>query len=374
MTDKKALYILSTLIGGLSLLLLVLPFDYSILQPICLFLPASLAVGFFIRKKKVFSINKHQVFLVVAVSVLLRILIHYLLGLSFGMARRAVAFNWQQLLFSIGGSALVIGSSEFIRGVLIGQKEKWASIMAFLIGVSSDILLVSNLTLPKSMNLFMDMVGLTVIPAIIGNVLYQYLAKRYGIASSLFMRFALTVYPVIIPYITFTPEAIVAFGEIALPIFLYLFVSLLYERKRVTHRRQKKLLSAVYTTLSAVLMTLTVMLISCQFLFGALVIGTESMTGELNVGDVAVFERYDGQVIEVGDVIVFKSGSSRIIHRVVEITNIGNDLRYITQGDANEDPDMGSRSPADVIGLVRFKVAYVGYPTVWLNDLFSNAT
>ena len=40
------------------------------------------------------------------------------------------------------------------------------------------------------------------------------------------------------------------------------------------------------------------MLISCQFKYRVLVIGSESMTGSINRGDVVFIERYDSQVIK----------------------------------------------------------------------------
>jgi signal peptidase len=111
------------------------------------------------------------------------------------------------------------------------------------------------------------------------------------------------------------------------------------------------------------------MLISCQFRFGAIVVATESMTGEINKGDMIIYERYDGQHIEEGQVIVFLRHKSRVIHRVVEIERIGNEVRYYTKGDANDDRDAGYVTKEDIVGLTDLKLAYVGYPTLWLREI-----
>ena len=113
------------------------------------------------------------------------------------------------------------------------------------------------------------------------------------------------------------------------------------------------------------------MLISCQFRFGALVIATESMTGEINKGDMIIYERYEGQTIEEGQVIVFLQEESKIVHRVVRIEHIDGETRYFTMGDANEVLDAGSRRASDIVGLTDVKVALIGYPTLWLRGLFS---
>jgi signal peptidase len=114
------------------------------------------------------------------------------------------------------------------------------------------------------------------------------------------------------------------------------------------------------------------MLISCQFRFGAVVIATESMTGEINKGDVIIYERYDDQTIKEGQVIVFLQDQNRIIHRVVKIENIGGEVRYFTKGDANYSLDDGYITDADIVGLTDVKIAYIGYPTLWLRKLIPN--
>jgi len=101
-----------------------------------------------------------------------------------------------------------------------------------------------------------------------------------------------------------------------------------------------------------------------------LVIGSESMTGEYNKGDAVLYEDYDDQTVKVGDVLVFKKGNSRIIHRVVEIERINGQNRYYTKGDANEDRDSGYITDESIIGVANVKIPYLGYPTIWLRDLF----
>ena len=119
-----------------------------------------------------------------------------------------------------------------------------------------------------------------------------------------------------------------------------------------------------------VLMVGTVMLVSNQFKYGSLVIATESMTGEINKGDVVIFESYDNQTVEEGQVIVFESRNSMIVHRVVDIEIINGNTRYYTKGDANEDKDVGFITDADIVGLANFKVPVIGYPTLWVRSLF----
>ena len=115
----------------------------------------------------------------------------------------------------------------------------------------------------------------------------------------------------------------------------------------------------------------TVMLISNQFSYGAYVIATESMTGELNKGDIAIFEKYEDQFLKEGQVVVFAQNKTMIIHRIVDIQIINEKVRYYTKGDANEDMDAGWRTEGDIVGLVNYKLPYLGFPTLWLRSLFT---
>ena len=121
----------------------------------------------------------------------------------------------------------------------------------------------------------------------------------------------------------------------------------------------------------AVVMISIVMLISCQFRFGALVIATESMTGELNKGDAVIYERPEENEVQVGQVIVFEKDGSLIVHRVADIERINGINRYYTKGDANEDIDAGYILDVNIKGIAELKVPYIGYPTLWARALFS---
>ena len=113
-----------------------------------------------------------------------------------------------------------------------------------------------------------------------------------------------------------------------------------------------------------------IMLISCQFRYGMIVIATDSMTGEINKGDAVIYERYDDQIILEGDIIVFERNNNKIVHRVVDIKKINNQNRYYTKGDANDALDEGYVIDEQILGVTDLKVSYIGYPTIWVRSLF----
>ena len=74
------------------------------------------------------------------------------------------------------------------------------------------------------------------------------------------------------------------------------------------------------------------MVVSCRFRYGTLVIGTGSMTGTINKGDIIIYERYEKEELEIGEIIVFKTENVFVIHRIIDKKSVGEEIRYYTKG------------------------------------------
>ena len=220
----------------------------------------------------------------------------------------------------------------------------------------------------------MDLVAGALFPAFLSNLLFNYLSKRYGIYPNLVFRIITTLYAYTLPLKSGIEDPLVNFFKLLLPIAIFLFIDALYEKKRRyalgNTSRFVKITSGIVTALALVIMAGTVMLVSNQFYYGSLVIATESMTGELNKGDVVIFESYEDQAVKEGQVIVFEKYNTMIVHRVVDIEIINGYTRYYTKGDANENNDAGFITDADIVGLADQKLPFLGYPTLWVRSLF----
>jgi signal peptidase len=271
--------------------------------------------------------------------------------------------------------ALLIVGSELLRVRIVTQKKnRVASIAIFVACVAAEVLAFGSLSGIGSINRAMDLIGMTLIPAITGGVLYHFVAKRYGAAPNIVYRVLTSLYIYFIKNTTALSEALVACAKILLPLGILALLIALYEKRQKTVRgRGSKIASSLITWVLLVVTVATAMLVSCQFRFGALVIATDSMTGEINVGDVIVYERYDGEPLAVGDVIVFQRSSIKVVHRVIEIDYEDGEYRYVTKGDYNEVRDAGYVTEKDIIGTTNVKLPGVGYPALWLNHIIENS-
>lgn len=375
MTDKRIIRISSAAVFAALLVALIVPLGESgRIVAAFLLLPAAVLIPFFIKKRSILSINKNQVLLIMTVIALLWVMAYYLTGLEFGFFNNLYRLNLNNFFKYLLPVAAIIAFTEVIRFVLLAQNDKAASALCYMSCVVADMLICSNIPYVTSFARFMDLVAGALFPALITNLLYNYLSKRYGIYPNLAFRAITTLHSYLFPVTSGISESLVNLFKILLPFAIYFFIDALFEKKRRyalgNRSRLWRIASKILTVIVVIIMIGTVMLISNQFYYGAYVIATGSMTGELNKGDVAIYESYEDQLIIEGQVIVFEKDSSMIIHRVADIKIINGNTRYYTKGDANEDLDAGFITDEDIVGLVNLKLPFLGYPTIWIRSLF----
>jgi len=370
--DKKTLYIISFTILALLLSALFWDVGSSKIVAVCLLIPLTFATCFFIRKRHSLSINKKEVLLLSGVIGVLYVALYQMTGFFLSFYENPYFVTAESLYSVILPTALIIILTEIIRSVLLAQNNLLVSAITYFSCVIAEVLIFSNVAGITSFYRFMDLIGLTLLPAITANIYYHYVSKRYGMMPNILFRLITTLYVYFSPLITSLSDSLTSCIKIILPIILLSFVSALFETKKKTAVKKGKKLGALATVLTLVLVISVAMLISCHFRYGALVIATDSMTGEINKGDMIIYERYDGQPIQEGQVIVFLQYESKIVHRVVKIENIGGETRYYTKGDANEDLDSGYRVASDIFALTDVKLSFIGYPSLWLREILKS--
>lgn len=96
------------------------------------------------------------------------------------------------------------------------------------------------------------------------------------------------------------------------------------------------------------------------FGYSTAVVASGSMEPALSVDDLILNHTQDSY--EKGDIITFQNGDSLTTHRIVEVTEEG----YVTQGDANNTPDLDVVQANAVVGRVVWSIPYVGSALAFL--------
>jgi signal peptidase I len=370
--DRKILYITSfaTLAALLSLLFLkTRESDIFAAIVLAVFTPI---VWFAIRKRTSSEIAKREVLILSVIMAVIIASLTQFSGVFLGFRKNPYFVDLDILLKTILPLIVIVITTEIIRLVLLSQKNGVIDVIAFLICLCADVLATTSIPNVTTFNRFMDLVGLALFPALVSNVFHHYVTKHYGMLPNIAFRLLMTLYVYFIPRVTAMPDALTSCIKLFTPVLMLAIVYIFFSKRKKKAVQRGKKISVVGTTL-ALLATLSVtMLISCRFQYGAIVIATESMTGEINKGDMIIYERYEDQEIKEGQVIVFLKNNRRIVHRVVEIEYVGGETRYYTKGDANDGLDSGYRVEEDLFGVTDMKIAYIGYPSLWLREMLES--
>ena len=101
-----------------------------------------------------------------------------------------------------------------------------------------------------------------------------------------------------------------------------------------------------------------------SFTYQPIAILSNSMNPTFKRGDVVIYKKEEN--IIPGNIIVFQYQNQIIVHRVVSINEY-----YVTKGDANNSIDYIKVQKEDIKGVYQFSLKYLGYPSIWLNELFT---
>lgn len=370
--DKIKVYILEFLLLVILSFTLFVSKIYSRIILACLLAVCAIATSVFLKKRKVQSVHSKKVTIVLTVFAIIYLLGFYLMGLHFGYYRPYITFNYNILIQYIIPIAIIIISSEMMRNILLAQNTKFTKIMTFFVMVIVDLLIYNNIYNADSYDEIVEIIGFTFFSSVACNLLYNYVAVRYGIAGNIVYRLITVLYAYIIPYI---PNVYIFFRSILRMVYPYIIYSTLkfaFERNIRAVARQKKRKTTILKAVIFIIMAIITMLISCYFRYGILIIATGSMTGTINKGDAVFFEKYDGKEnIEVGQIIIFMKDDLKVVHRVIDKKTVNGEIRYFTKGDANQNNDEGYITNSNVYGLCKARLPYIGYPSILLREVLT---
>lgn len=155
---------------------------------------------------------------------------------------------------------------------------------------------------------------------------------------------------------------------------LILFVFINYEHtikiNRLT-RWQKKKINPKNSVFIIMIVIVFVVFVAGLLPYKPVAVMSNSMVPEFYRGYVVVTKKInkdDVQNIKVGDILEYQLDESVVIHRIINIEEEKGNFIFTTQGDNNDSPDIKEVEQNQIIGIVKLKIPYVGYPSVWFSE------
>jgi len=313
--------------------------------------------------------NKKLTKLMTAIGIIYIVLI-YIIGIYIGFYEAGIKLSIRTIFRFIIPYIVIIVSIEKIRKTVLLKDDKKSNIIILIISVMVDIALTVSARNYETLKDYFSLITFTIFSSIANNMLFNYIIQKHRNSKAIISyRIITTVYTYIIPIVPNIHILFESIIRVIMPFIIYMLLEKMYTKKDKQKTHLSKTRDIIITSILAIITTSIVMLISCEFKYGLLVIGSGSMTGVINKSDGIIYKTLDeDEEIEIGDIIVFSQEETKIIHRVIDRQDLGKETRYYTKGDANQVEDDGYRLREDIVGKVKLRVPYIGILPVALNE------
>lgn len=320
--------------------------------------------------------SKYDITQTVIIILILYCMIYFSLGLVFGYEKSPYSHELIPMLKNIWTFVVAIGFQEYVRMQLIKLSPKkigyYAIITLFFIIAEIDFW---NISSNFSNNVaFFKYMSQTIVPLLVSNCLFTYLVIMAGNVSSTIYRVILSLITILLPIFPGLNWLIKAMLEIILVIVCALYVNYVdLQSARVLNRRQLKKEKVTSYIPFVIVLVILVCFIGGIFKYQPIAVLSNSMYPTFARGDAVVvqkLEKKEFSKLKKGDILYYSKDGKLVIHRIIEIKETEEKkLEIKTKGDNNNTEDNWIIKEEEIIGKVKFMIPYIGYPSVWVNEM-----
>ena len=327
------------------------------------------------KKKKDTNFFRWSAARIVIAVLLFYFILLFILGIFVGFTKTFFSLNpniWMQGFIPTLIITIVIEQLRylFIKNNIV---EKKAIYILTLLMILFNIVLITNFSTLKTTYTIFVFICITVMPVIAQELLSTYLVCNYGFAPTITFKIMMNMYIYVLPIMPNTGDYIYGAVNVLLPFTIYMVLNKYLKPKEEKNERNDKLtgINISFITIPVmILLVIIIILVSGITKYQMIAIASNSMVPIYERGDAIIFEKMNPQYLETGDVIVFRKDNILIAHRIIKTQENSSKIYFYTKGDANNGPDNDIVKEEEVLGIVRRVVKYIGYPTVWLSELF----
>lgn len=320
--------------------------------------------------------NKYDITQSIVIIVIIYCMIYFSLGLVFGYERSPYSHEVVAILKNLWTFISVIVFQEFTRYQLVKLSPKkigyYALITALFIIAEIDFW---NFSSNFSNNVeFFKYMSQTIVPLIVTNCLFTYLSIMSANLPATIYRCLLMLMTILLPIFPSLNWLIKAMMEIVLVIIASLYVNYVdIKSSRIMTRRQVKKESVVFYIPFVIVLVVLVCFISGTFKYQPIAVLSNSMLPTFARGDAVIMKKIDKKdlkKLKKGTILYYSKEGRLIVHRIVSVKHTDDGkVEVTTKGDNNNANDPWVITEDDMIGTVSFMIPYIGYPSVWVNEL-----
>ena len=372
--DKRTLVIL-------TIIVFVLLFDILILKKltkysICAFIALLILTSYYlIGFRKIKSRYDKDIILTMCIYVFIYYIIIYLLGLVIGFTRNIYSLSILSILKNIFPVIISISLIEILRYIINSQikNNKWLLFYSAIVFALLDSALIIKATAFTNFYKILNTFGLFVLPNLSKSILLTFLSIKSSYKPCLIYRYLMEIPKYILPIIPNFGNYLESMLYIIIPLLIFISTYNIFDKlkhRKIISKNKNSIEKYIYICLSAFLVVL-ICTSSGLFKYRSFVIATGSMTPNINKGDMVIIEKLNEDEknnLKEGDIIAFNMDNKVVVHRIIKKYNTSKGTFYNTKGDNNNSPDGYLLDIDNIVGLEKFKIRYIGYPTVTIYD------
>lgn len=321
-----------------------------------------------------FEKDRHRyvknIILEIIIVLIFSFIVYYLFGLVIGFSGTSKYHNFYSLFHLILPLVFYICVKEYLRfSILVkASLSKFLIVLVCILFIFIDCSTVFSMGLTYTKETFL-VIALSLMSAISENILCTFIALNFGYKPNIVYLLIVKLYVYLLPIVPNPSEYVYSMIYFIFPLLVlfhlkrWLFKANMDED--VTSRSNRLVL---YFPIFIFVIFL-VYFISGYFKYYMVAVATGSMVPKINKGDVVIVnQRYDKSDLKKGVIIAYDYNGKIVVHRIHHFVKGKSDVIIYTKGDANSSVD-GYKITLDmVIGTVNFKIPFIGYPTVWINE------
>lgn len=305
---------------------------------------------------------------ILSIIVLLYYIIYFLTGVFVGYSNSPYSTKLIEIVKNIINILVLKLIQEYIRTKLVNYKKNKINYIIITI-----IYIIINIK-PDNINSneeFIKYLLSDILPTSAESILLTYLSLNGGYKlnfSYIIPKNIVLIVSPIFPDINWFIDSVLKY---VMYISIFLFVS--YENVLRVRKKSRKDIKKERPIKNIPIIIIII-------LFGCFVIGvfeykpiaviSNSMYPEFSRGSIVIIKKYKKEEIKINDIIEYQLNETLIIHRVIDIQNMLINNQYITKGDNNTEKDLLPVNEEQILGIVKYKIPYIGYPTVLFSEIF----
>ncbi len=320
--------------------------------------------------------SSHHFSYIILLNILF-LLIIFLFGFKTGFTKSPLKHDTISIIKSIYLDIIPLIGIEISRYSIITKNKNnkliiiILTILLILININYETL---NLIKYNHKSIYIYICS-NLIPLISNNILASFLCYKESYYLSLTNNIIKKAFFIISPLYPNFNWFIEGTMEVIKSTFIYLTFKHLYTKNIPKTYYNKKRLSPITYACNLFLIIFLICFMLGLFKYELLAIKSNSMSPIYNRGDILIYEKVsiaELKNLPPNTIIIYKSANKIVAHRITKKVVKNNLIFYQTKGDNNNKADPNLVLSDDILGIYKFHIKYLGYPTVWLNTYFTN--